>query len=111
MSAAKEKTLISDIYQNCGLGYSATILLVAPMTPLPAAPTKPLSPCFCGLFSHVSAPCVTPYEQDDLRRIWAFGTISFREGEGLKRLSVEAVGAGAGDADGDEVPGRVRGGL
>jgi len=28
--------LYSDIYQNCGFGYSATILLVASLTPLPA---------------------------------------------------------------------------
>ena len=50
LSKYSERNFFSDIYQNCSSGYSATILPVATMTPLPAAPTIPLSPFSVGLF-------------------------------------------------------------
>ena len=47
---SSERNLFSDISQNCGSGYSATILLVATKTPLPAAPSDDtLSPFSVGL--------------------------------------------------------------
>ena len=49
LSKSSERNFFSDIYQNCSSGYSATILLVATMTPLPAAPTIPSAPLFSGL--------------------------------------------------------------
>ena len=44
LSKSSERNFFSDIYQNCSSGYSATILLVATKTPLPAAPTIPSPP-------------------------------------------------------------------
>ena len=37
LNKSNERNFFSDIYQNCSSGYSATILLVATKTPLPAA--------------------------------------------------------------------------
>jgi hypothetical protein len=47
LNKSNERNFFSDIYQNCSSGYSATILLVATKTPLPAAPSDDtLSPVF-----------------------------------------------------------------
>ena len=54
LSIFSKRIFFSDIYQNCCSGHSATILLVATKTALPAAPTTPLSPLFRGLlWEHV----------------------------------------------------------
>ena len=39
LKQVQERNFFLDIYQNCSSGYSATILLVATKTPLPAAPS------------------------------------------------------------------------
>ena len=56
------KKLISDIYQNCGVEYSAPILPVAPRNPIPAAPHRryPHPPCPAGSFVLITRkpPCL-----------------------------------------------------